>query len=82
MCKVGLNVLKKTRKEPFKFVQVVTYCYSKRYLDRNTLMKSLYKYINVLYMQLKSFETLFGQFKVRKHSPNWFKTHLEQLECV
>ena len=28
------------------------------------------KYVNVLYMQLKSSETMIGQFNVRKHSHN------------
>ena len=31
---------------------------------------SLYKYVNIHYMQLKSSETMFGQFKVRIPSPN------------
>ena len=43
-----------------------------------THLYSLDKYVNVLYMQLKSSETMFGQFKSRKRSPNSLKTHLEQ----
>ena len=47
-----------------------------------TRLYSLDKYVNVLYMQLKSSETIFGQFKVRKRSHNLLKTYLEPLECV
>ena len=69
MRKVGQNSLKKHAKShsnAFKLQSIAT----SSVIWILTHLYSLDKYVNVLYMQLKSSETIFGQFKVRKRSHN------------
>ena len=67
--KVGKNSLKKHAKshsDAFKLQSIAT----SSVIWMLTQLYSLDKYVNVLYMQLKSSDTIFGQFKVRKRSDN------------
>ena len=69
MRKVDQNLMKKHTKSHSNAFQLQYRSISSVILIL-THLHSLVKYVNVLYMQLKSSETIFGQFKLRKRSHN------------
>ena len=81
MRKVGQNSLEKHAKSHSNAFKVQSFTTSS-VIWIFTHLYSLDMYVNVLYMQLKSAETMFGQFKVRKRIPFLLKTHLEPFDCV
>ena len=81
MRKVGQNSLKqhnKSHSNAFKFQFIA----NSSVIWILTHLYLLDKFVNVLYMQVKSSETICGQFKVHKPNHNCLKTHLEPYECV
>ena len=69
MHKIGQNSLKKHAKShsnTFKLQSIAT----SSVIRILTHLYSLNKYVNTPYMQIKSSETIFGQFKVRKRIHN------------